>query len=64
MSMANSRTSSGIDLDKQALMSSPKSGTPRPGKTEEISTRDQVLPIAAYCAASIMMTVVNKVSRQ
>lgn len=56
----------GIDLDKQALMSaSPRPGTssPRPGKVEEISTRDQVLPIMAYCAASIMMTVVNKVSR-
>lgn len=61
--MQNSRSPSGIDLDKQALMGSPRSQTasPRPAKVEEVSTRDQVLPIAAYCAASITMTVVNKV---
>jgi hypothetical protein len=57
--MSNSRPPTAIDLDKQALMH----GSPRPGgaasKTEEVTTRDQVLPILAYCAASIMMTVVN-----
>lgn len=48
-----------MDKDKQAfLMGSPGS---KP-KVEESSTRDQALPILSYCAASIMMTVVNKVS--
>lgn len=65
--MNPTRSQSAIDLDKVGLMNgSPKvgDGSLRSTKTEEVSTRDQVLPILAYCAASVMMTVVNKVSSQ
>jgi hypothetical protein len=55
------------ERDRQALMMGPL-GANR-GKemgsqsNAPLSTRDQALPILSYCAASIMMTVVNKVSR-
>jgi len=53
------------DKDRQALMMGPL-GASRAKETEKsnapISASDQALPILSYCAASIMMTVVNKVS--
>lgn len=53
------------DRDRQALMMGPL-GADKPKDTaaanQQLSTRDQALPILSYCAASIMMTVVNKVS--
>lgn len=53
------------ERDRQALMMGPMGGSR--GKEmasqspAQLSTRDQALPILSYCAASIMMTVVNKV---
>lgn len=61
--MSSARSPTVIDLDKQALMNggSPRigAGSLKSAKVEEVSTREQVLPILAYCAASITMTVVN-----
>ncbi|KAK1922731.1 hypothetical protein DB88DRAFT_496118 [Papiliotrema laurentii] len=51
------------DKDRQALMMGPL-GADRAKEVSQgagaSSSRDQALPILAYCAASIMMTVVNK----
>ncbi|RSH85933.1 GDP-mannose transporter into the lumen of the Golgi [Apiotrichum porosum] len=56
------------DEDKQALLMANLGGAPRPPSPSRAdsqvahtpSSRDQVLPIINYCAASMMMTVVNK----
>jgi GDP-mannose transporter len=55
------------DKDRQALMMGPL-GADKPKDTgaagqQQLTPREQALPILSYCAASIMMTVVNKVSR-
>ncbi|KAK4685241.1 GDP-mannose transporter, partial [Tremellales sp. Uapishka_1] len=54
-----------IDEDKQSLLMGPF-GKDRESQRESLkevpvpTTREQALPIMSYCAASIMMTVVNK----
>jgi GDP-mannose transporter len=54
------------DKDRQALMMGPLGADKAKdagAANQPLTPRDQALPILSYCAASIMMTVVNKVSR-